>query len=53
MCIRDRGKNWGCVLYPSLCFADISHGTMDTAAKEELEAVLDEEDVYKRQEEER
>lgn len=39
------GKNWWCVLYPSLCFADISHGTMDTAAKEELEAVLDEDEL--------
>ena len=39
------GKNWWCVLYPSLCFADISHGTMDTAAKEELAAVLDEDEL--------
>lgn len=39
------GKNWWCVLYPSLCFADISHGTMGTAAKEELEAVLDEDEL--------
>lgn len=39
------GKNWWCVLYPSLCFADISHGTMDTASKEELEAVLDEDEL--------
>lgn len=39
------GKNWWCVLYPSLCFADISHGTMDTVAKEELEAVLDEDEL--------
>ena len=42
---KAEGKNWWCVLYPSLCFAEISHGTMDTAAKEELEAVLDEDEL--------
>ena len=42
---KGEGKNWWCVLYPSLCFAEISHGTMDTAAKEELEAVLDEDEL--------
>lgn len=39
------GKNWWCVLYPSLCFADISHGTMSDEAVDELEAVLDEDEM--------
>ncbi len=39
------GKNWWCVLYPSLCFADITHGSMADDAKKELEAVLDEDEL--------
>ncbi len=40
-----QGKNWWCVLYPSLCFADITHGSVDDDAKKELEAVLDEDEL--------
>ena len=39
------GKNWWCVLYPSLCFADITHGTVGDEAKKDLEAVLDEDEL--------
>lgn len=40
-----QGKNWWCVLYPSLCFADITHGSVGDNAKKELEAVLDEDEL--------
>lgn len=40
-----QGKNWWCVLYPSLCFADITHGSVGDDAKKELEAVLDEDEL--------
>lgn len=39
------GKNWWCVLYPSLCFVDAGYGVMSSDAKGELEAVLDEEEL--------
>ena len=39
------GRNWWCVLYPSLCFADITHGTVSDEAKKDLEAVLDEDEL--------
>lgn len=39
------GKNWWCVLYPSLCFVDAGYGVMSDDAKHELEAVLDEDEL--------
>ena len=39
------GKNWWCVLYPSLCFLDAGYGVMSSDAKGELEAVLDEDEL--------
>lgn len=39
------GKNWWCVLYPSLCFVDAGYGVMSSDAKCELEAVLDEDEL--------
>lgn len=39
------GKNWWCVLYPSLCFVDAGYGVMSSDAKSELEAVLDEDEL--------
>ena len=39
------GKNWWCVLYPSLCFVDVGYGVMSSDAKGELEAVLDEDEL--------
>ena len=42
---KAQGKNWWCVLYPSLCFADITHGSVGDDAKKELEAVLDEDEL--------
>lgn len=39
------GRNWWCVLYPSLCFVDVSYGVMSDEAKRDLEAVLDEDEL--------
>lgn len=38
------GKNWWCVLYPPLCFVDITHGVVPDESKEELKNVVGEEE---------
>ncbi len=38
------GKNWWCVLYPPLCFVDVTHGVVPEAEKQEFEKILEEED---------
>ena len=38
-----KGKNWWCVMFPSLCFIDISSGIVNDEAKNNLEQSLDEE----------
>lgn len=38
------GKNWWCVLYPPLCFVDITHGVVPEETKEELKNVISEEE---------
>lgn len=38
------GHNWWCVLYPSLCFIDESHGVVSEEKKEDLKEVLTEEE---------
>ena len=38
-----QGQNWWCVMFPSLCFVDITSGVVDDDAKENLESNLDEE----------
>lgn len=38
-----KGKNWWCVMFPSLCFIDISSGVVDNEAKENLEKNLEKE----------
>lgn len=40
------GKNWWCVLYPPLCFVDVTYGYVPDASKKQLENVLDEECYY-------
>lgn len=39
-----KGKNWWCVMFPSLCFVDISNGVVPEESKENLQANLDYED---------
>ena len=36
-----KGKNWWCVMFPSLCFIDVSSGIVNDEAKENLEQNLD------------
>ena len=38
-----KGQNWWCVMFPSLCFIDISSGVVDDNAKENLEENLEQE----------
>lgn len=44
---RGQGKNWWCVLYPSLCFIDDTWGIVTEEKKEELKEVLTEEEFRK------
>lgn len=37
---EGEGKNWWCVMFPPLCFVDITHGTVLEETKEELKNVL-------------
>lgn len=37
---QAKGKNWWCVLYPPLCFIDISHGTVTTKSENLLKETL-------------
>ena len=38
------GRNWWCVMFPSLCFVDISSGVIDEETEEELKNNLTEEE---------
>lgn len=38
-----KGKNWWCVMFPSLCFIDISSGIVEEESKENLEENLEKE----------
>ena len=40
---NSEGKNWWCVMFPSLCFIDITSGIVDSDGKEKLEENLDSE----------
>lgn len=42
-----KGKNWWCVLYPSLCFIDDTWGIVTEEKKEDLKEVLTEEEFQK------
>ncbi len=39
-----KGKNWWCVMFPSLCFVDISSGIVPDESKEELHESLSDEE---------
>jgi len=41
---EGEGANWWCVLFPPLCFIDVTHGAVPESAKEDLKAVLSEEE---------
>ena len=38
-----KGQNWWCVMFPSLCFIDISSGIVDKSGKENLEENVEDE----------
>lgn len=45
VCIgKAEGKNWWCVVFPNLCFADTVHAVLPEKEKEELKNVLTEEE---------
>lgn len=39
-----KGRNWWCVMFPSLCFIDVSSGIVPEESKEELQKTLSEEE---------
>lgn len=39
-----KGRNWWCVVYPKLCFVDVTYGVVPDESKEELKGILDEEE---------
>lgn len=39
-----QGKNWWCILYPPLCFVDVTHGVVPAESKEMLANILDEDE---------
>lgn len=41
---KGNGKNWWCVLYPPLCFVDVTNGIVPDESKQLLENLLTEED---------
>lgn len=41
---KAEGKNWWCVMFPSLCFVDISSGVVPDESKEDLQNVLSDEE---------
>ena len=41
---KAEGHNWWCVMFPSLCFVDVSSGTLDEDSKEVLESNLNDEE---------
>lgn len=41
---QAEGRNWWCVMFPSLCFVDVSSGIVPDYSKEELQDALSEEE---------
>ncbi|HHW67464.1 MAG: stage sporulation protein [Epulopiscium sp.] len=41
---KGEGKNWWCVMFPPLCFVDVTHGVVPEETKEELKSVLGDEE---------
>lgn len=37
---KGEGSNWWCVLFPPLCFVDVTHGTLPDSVKENLKNAL-------------
>lgn len=43
---KGQGKNWWCVMFPPLCFVDVSSGIVDDSSKELMENNLSEEEYH-------
>ena len=43
---KAQGKNWWCVLFPTLCFVEPDYGVLPTESKEKLAKVLTTEEYY-------
>lgn len=41
---ESQGKNWWCILYPPLCFVDVTHGVVPDESKNMLKNILDEDE---------
>lgn len=41
---KGAGSNWWCVLFPPLCFVDVTHGTIPDSVKEDLRKSLTDEE---------
>lgn len=41
---KAEGRNWWCVMFPSLCFIDVSSGIVPEESKEQLQNVLSDEE---------
>lgn len=41
---EGKGKNWWCVMFPPLCYVDITHGIVPSEQKEQLRKVIPEEE---------
>lgn len=39
-----KGKNWWCVMFPPLCFVDITHGVVPDESKDQLKNILTEDE---------
>lgn len=49
LCVRignAEGKNWWCVLYPPLCFVDLTYGIVPEDSKETLHTIVGDDDYY-------
>lgn len=38
------GHNWWCVMFPTLCFVDVSSGSLDEESKDVLEGSLEDDE---------
>jgi stage II sporulation protein R len=41
---KGEGANWWCVLFPPLCFVDVTHGTIPDPVRDELKKALSDEE---------
>lgn len=48
---KAEGRNWWCVMFPSLCFVDESYGVVPDESKEKLQHVLTEEEYQELEDE--